>query len=125
VKAEHRKAILGALLALQGGLIILGAVLVAMGATSIIPIDNIVGTDASVAAIVLGGAFILAFRTPSRAWINLAVMYNALVLLLGVFRFSQGFGVKLTPIAMLVSVIFLAGYLALYPRGQAMEVSPA
>ena len=125
MKSEHRRAILGVLLAVQGGLIILGAILVAVGATSILPIDNVVGADASVAALVLGAAFILAYRTPTRAWVNLAIMYNALTILLGVLRWTQNFGVRFTPMAVLLSVVFLAGLLVFYPRGHTMEMSPA
>ena len=125
MKSEHRRAVLGILLAVQGGLIILGAILVAVGATSILPFDNIVGSDASVAALVLGAAFILAYRTPTRAWVNLAVMYNALVIVLGLLRWTQNFGVRLTPTAVLLSVVFLVGFLVFYPRGHAMEMSAA
>ncbi len=125
MKSEHRRAILGVLLAVQGGLIILGAILVAVGATSILPIDNVVGADASVAALVLGAAFILAYRTPTRAWVNLAIMYNALTILLGVLRWTQNFGVRFTPMAVLLSVVLLAGLLVFYPRGHTMEMSPA
>jgi hypothetical protein len=125
VKSEHKKAILGVLMAIQGGLIIVGAVLVAVGATSILPLDVMVGTDASVAGVVLGAAFILNFRTPTRAWVNLAIMYNALTILFGVVWWSQGFGLRLSPVGLLLSALFLAGYLVCYPRSSAMVVSPA
>ena len=125
MKSEHRRAILGVLLAVQGGLIILGAIVVAVGATSVLPIGNVVGADASVAALVLGAAFILAYRTPTRAWVNLAIMYNALTILLGVLRWTQNFGVRFTPMAVLLSVVLLAGLLVFYPRGHTMEMSPA
>jgi hypothetical protein len=91
---------------------------------SILPLDNLVGADAGVAAVVLGAAFIFALRTPTRAWINLAIMYNALTLVFGLVRWAT-FGGQLTPTAMAVSILFLVAYLVCYPRSHVMEASPA
>jgi hypothetical protein len=57
--------------------------------------------------------------------VNLAIMYNALTILLGVLRWTQNFGVRFTPMAVLLSVVLLAGLLVFYPRGHTMEMSPA
>ena len=125
MKVDHRRSILSVLLAVQGGLIMLGAIMVGVGATSILPLDQMFGTDASVAAVVLGAALLLAFRTPNRMWTNLAIMYNALTLVVGLLRWSQNFGVRLTPMAMVVSVVFLVAFAVFYPRAETMEASTA
>lgn len=126
MKTEHRRAVLGALLALQGGLILLAAILTGVVGSTLFPMDAVVGVDASVAAVVLGAALVLAFRNPTRAWVNLAIMYNALTLVVGALRWFGNFGTRLTVTAMVVSAIFLVGYAVFYPRGgESMETSPA
>ncbi|HXA43511.1 MAG TPA: hypothetical protein VNV65_11450 [Candidatus Solibacter sp.] len=88
------------------------------------PLDSIVGADASIAAIVLGAAFILAYRTPNKTWLNLAIMYNALAVVAQLWKGSGGWGIHSTTSTTVVAVIFLVLFLALYPRGEALEMHP-
>jgi len=120
--SENRTRALGVLLALQGALILVGAVLLGFTGSIIAPLDNVLGSDASIAAIVLGAAFILAYRVPTRAWVNLAILYNALAI---VAQFWKGgsFGVHSTASTTVVAVIFLVAFGLLYPRGESMEMA--
>ncbi len=122
--AENRTRALSILLVLQGGLILVGAVLLGLTGSVFAPLDSVVGADASIAAIVLGAAFILAYRTPNKAWLNLAIMYNALAVVAQLWKGNNGWGLHATTSTTIVAVIFLALFLALYPRGQAMEMHP-
>ena len=126
MKSEHRRAVVSVLLALQGALILVGAILKSVGGAVFVPFDYFVGVDATIAGIVLGAAFVLAFRTPNRQWVNLAILYESLTILAGLFKFGTSTAVQLTPMAMIVSAVFLVGFLVCYPRGGvAAEVSPA
>jgi hypothetical protein len=122
--SEHRRAALAVLLAIQGALILMGAVLIGVTGTVLAPLDNVVGAEASVAAIVLGAAFILAFRTPTRAWVNLAIMYEALAIVAQLWK-NNSFSMRPTWATTAVSAIFLIGFLVFYPRGESPEVRPA
>jgi len=123
--AEHKQRIVSVLLGVEGGLILLGAVLVGLTGTAIFPFDSFVGTDASVAALVLGAAFVMAFRTPTRTWINLAILYNALTIVFGLVKWGTNFGIRLTLTSTIVSCIFLVCFVVLYPRsGEEMRFSP-
>jgi Na+-transporting NADH:ubiquinone oxidoreductase subunit NqrB len=102
----------------------MGAVLIGVTGTVLAPLDNVVGAEASVAAIVLGAAFILAFRTPTRAWVNLAIMYEALAIVAQLWK-NNSFSMRPTWATTAVSAIFLIGFLAFYPRGESPEVRPA
>src|ERR1700737_5149765 len=66
--SEHRRAILSGLLGVQGVLILMGAVLLGFTSPLSAQLDNVVGAEASVAAIVLGAAFVMAFPPPTRRW---------------------------------------------------------
>lgn len=122
LSAETRRRALGIILALDGALILVGAVLLGISASNIFPIDTFVGTNASVAAIVLGAGLVLAYRAPSRMWVNLAIMYNALTV---VAQFWNGadLGVQKSSTATIVSVVFLVLFAVLYPRGESMEMA--
>jgi len=122
--AENRTRALSILLVVQGALILVGAVLLGLTGSIFSPLDSVVGADASIAAIVLGAAFILAYRTPSKVWLNLAIMYNALAVVAQLWKVSGGWGIHSTTSTTIVSIIFLVLFLALYPRGQAMEMNP-
>ena len=121
---EHRRAVVSVALAIQGALILVGAVLVGFNGSLSAPLDNVVGAEASVAAIVLGAAFILAFRTPNRNWVNLAIMYEALTIVAQLWK-NNSFTMRPTWATAAVSAIFLLGFLALYPRGESGELRPA
>jgi hypothetical protein len=122
--SEHRRRALSVLLALQGALILVGAVLLGFTGSVFAPLDNVVGTEASVAAIVLGAAFILAFRAPARVWINLAMMYEALTILAQLWK-NNSFTMHPTWATTVVSAIFLVCFAVLYPRGESMEMTPS
>ena len=122
--SEHRRAVVSVALALQGALILVGAVLVGFNGSVTAPLDNIVGAEASVAAIVLGAAFVLAFRTPTRAWVNLAIMYEALAIIAQLWK-NNGFTMRPTWTTTVVSGIFLICFIAFYPRADSMEMTPA
>ena len=122
--SEHRRAGISVLLAIQGALILMGAVLSGFTGSVFVPLDNIVGAEASVAAIVLGAAFILAFRTPNRTWVNLAIMYEALAIVAQLWK-NNGFTMRPTWATAAISAIFLIGFLALYPRGESAEMRTA
>src|SRR5258708_27509758 len=91
--AENRPRALSILLVVQGALILVGAVLLGLTGSIFSPLDSVVGADASIAAIVLGAAFILAYRTPSKVWLNLAIMYNALAVVAQLWKSSGGWGI--------------------------------
>jgi Na+-transporting NADH:ubiquinone oxidoreductase subunit NqrB len=122
--SEHRRAVVSVALALQGALILIGAVLVGFNGALSAPLDNIVGAEASVAAIVLGAAFILAFRTPNRTWVNLAIMYEALAIVAQLWK-NNGFTMRPTWTTTVVSGIFLIAFVAFYPTTDSMEMRPA
>jgi hypothetical protein len=113
---EHGRKIRSVLLALEGALILLGATLVAFTGEAMFPVDTVIGIDAGVAAMVLGAAFILAFRTPTRAWINLAILYNALTIVLQGWKYTTNYGVHLQLTQIVVPVLFLIGFAVFYPR---------
>src|SRR5258708_19418638 len=94
--AENRTRALSILLVLQGGLILVGAVLLGLTGSVFAPLDSVVGADASIAAIVLGAAFILAYRTPNKVWLNLAIMYNALAVVAQLWKGSGAWGIHST-----------------------------
>jgi len=123
--SEHRRAVVSVALAIQGALILVGAVLVGFNGSLSAPLDNVVGAEASVAAIVLGAAFILAFRTPNRSWVNLAIMYEALAIISQLWK-NNGFTMRPTWTTTVVSGIFLIAFAAFYPRADdSLEMSPA
>ena len=77
------------------------------------------------AAIVLGAAFILAFRTPNRNWVNLAIMYEALAIISQLWK-NNGFTMRPTWTTTVVSGIFLIAFAAFYPRADdSTEMTPA
>jgi hypothetical protein len=123
LSSEHRRRALGMLLAVQGALILVGAVLLGFTGSVFSPLDNIVGTEASVAAIVLGAAFILAYRAPARVWINLAMMYEALTIVAQLWK-NNSFTMHPTWATTVISAIFLVCFVVLYPRGESMEMHP-
>lgn len=122
---DHRRAILAALLAVQGALILVGAVIVAFTGTTLFPFDALVGADASVAAIVLGAAFIMAFRMPTRTWVNLAILYEVLTIGMQFVKIgvslTDGTGVT----SIIISALFLVALLVCYPRSESVIVAPA
>lgn len=124
LSSEHRTRALSVLLAVQGALILVGAVLLGFTGSLLAPLDNVVGSEASVAAIVLGAAFILAFRTPTRVWINLAIMYNALAIVAQLWK-NNNLSLHPTWATTVIAVIFLVAFVVLYPRGEAMELRPS
>jgi hypothetical protein len=121
--SEHRNRVLSILLLVQGALILVGAVLLAFSGSVFAPLDNVVGTDASVAAVVLGAALVLAFRTPVKTWINLAIMYEVLTIVAQLWKVNGNFGTHLTWATTVVSAILLAAFVLLYPRGESMEMT--
>lgn len=121
--SEHRNRVLSILLLVQGALILVGAVLLGFSGSVFAPLDNVVGTDASVAAVVLGAALVLAFRTPVKTWINLAIMYEVLTIVAQLWKVNGNFGTHLTWATTVVSAILLAAFVLLYPRGESMEMT--
>ncbi|MHB8509258.1 MAG: hypothetical protein ACYDGR_11510 [Candidatus Dormibacteria bacterium] len=121
--SEHRRAILGMLLAIQGALIIAGAVIVAFSVSALYPLDQLLGADASIAAIVLGAAFIMAFRTPTRAWVNLALMYEGVTIVIQLYKYFTNYGTRPTILTTVVSALFFVAFLALYPRTAAVAAT--
>jgi ABC-type sulfate transport system permease subunit len=117
---ERRRAILGILLAVEGALIIAGAIVVAFSVSALYPLDQLLGADASIAAVVLGGAFIMSFRNPTRSWVNLGILYSALTIAVQLWKYTTAYGTRPSILTMVVSAIFLVGFLALYPRHEAV-----
>ena len=122
--SEHRRRAISVLLAVQGALILVGAVLLAFTGSAFAPLDNVVGSEASVAAIVLGAALILAFRAPARIWINLAIMYEALTIVAQLWK-NNSFSMHPTWGTTVVAAIFLVCFAVLYPRGESLEMTPS
>jgi hypothetical protein len=121
--SENRTKALSVLLVLQGAVVLVGAVLLGLTGSIVAPLDSVVGADASIAAIVLGAAFIMAYKTPTRAWLNLAIMYNALAIVAQVWKFNGSFNIHSTWSTTIVCAIFLVGFLVLYPRGESMQMT--
>lgn len=121
LSAETRRRALSILLALEGALILVGAVLLGFTGSVLSPLDTVIGADASVAAIVLGAGLILAYRHPHRMWVNLAIMYNALTIVAQFWKGGSFAQQSMT--ATIVSVVFLVLFALLYPRGESMEMA--
>ena len=121
--SENRTRALSILLMLQGAVILVGAVLLGLTGSVIAPLDQVVGADASIAAIVLGAAFILANRTPTKSWLNLAIMYNVLAIGAQVLKINTNFNIHTNWSTTVVSAVFLVAFLLLYPRGESMEMT--
>ncbi len=113
---EHRHAILSILLVVQGAFILVGAALVAFSSSALYPLDQLFGADASIAAIVLGAAFIMAFRTPSRQWVNLALLYEGLTIVVQLYKYFTNYGTRISITTTVISIIFLAAFAVTYPR---------
>ncbi|MFN2463715.1 MAG: hypothetical protein ABR573_07430 [Candidatus Dormibacteria bacterium] len=122
---QRKRAILGLLLALEGVLIIAGAVVVAFSVSALYPLDQLLGADASVAAVVIGAAFIMTFRNPTRSWVNLAILYSALTIAVQLWKYTTSYGTRPSLLTMVISAIFLVGFLALYPRNEAVASTEA
>ena len=120
--SENRTRALSVLLVVQGAIILVGAVLLGLTGSVIAPLDNIVGADASIAAIVLGAAFIMSYRAPTKVWLNLAIMYNALTIVAQLWKGSN-FSINTSLATTVVSALFLVAFVVLYPRGESMEMS--
>jgi hypothetical protein len=121
--SENKTRALSILLMLQGAVILVGAVLLGLTGSVIAPLDQVVGADASIAAIVLGAAFILANRTPTKSWLNLAIMYNVLAIGAQVLKINTNFNIHTNWSTTVVSAVFLVAFLLLYPRGESMEMT--
>jgi hypothetical protein len=115
---EHRHAVLSVLLALQGALILAGAVVLGLSASAIIPLDQIIGVDASIAGLVFGAALIMAFRHPGRTWVNLAILYQGLTIISQLWKYLTNYGTHLSISTMVVSAIFLILFAIFYPRAE-------
>lgn len=122
---ERRRAVLGILLALEGALIIAGAVVVAFSVSALYPLDQLLGADASIAAVVLGAAFIMTFRNPTRSWVNLAILYSSLTIVTQAWKYFTTYGTRPSVLTMVISAIFLAGFVALYPRHEPVASTTA
>ena len=67
----RRNSVLSVLLAMQGALVLLGAILLGLTGSVIFPFDTLVGADASVAALVLGAGLVMTYRhrpVPGSTW---------------------------------------------------------
>src|SRR5258708_28549704 len=121
--AENRTWALMILLVVEGALILVGAVLLGLTGSIFSPLDSVVGAHASIAAIVLGAAFILAYRTPSKVWLNLAIMYNALAVVAQLWKGSGGWGSPSPTSTTKRPGSFLVLFLCLYPRCGPLELN--
>src|SRR5258708_38562737 len=122
--AENRTWALMILLVVEGALILVGAVLLGLTGSIFSPLDSVVGAHASIAAIVLGAAFILAYRTPSKVWLNLAIMYNALAVVAQLWKGSGGWGVPRTTPATHLAGVVPGLFLRPHPPGGTVEMAP-
>jgi hypothetical protein len=123
--AERMRSIRGVLLALQGGLIILGGALQFVTSPLNLRLDQFSATDITMASVALGAGMILAFRNPTRNWVNIAILYNVLAIIAWVWNYFGGNGSRLTPIVGVVSLLFLIGLGVTYPRGESANLSTA
>ncbi|HEY8740442.1 MAG TPA: hypothetical protein VIN56_07610 [Candidatus Dormibacteraeota bacterium] len=114
---QRMRAIRGVLLALQGGLIILGGALQFVASPLTPRLDQLSATDITMASIAFGAGMILAFRQPQRPWVNVAILYNALTLLAWAYNYFGNNGLHMTPVVAVVSLLFLIGLGVTYPRG--------
>lgn len=108
---------LTAVMVLMGVLTIAGSVLASFGAT-IFPFDSYVGTDAAVAGTVFGAGIVLAGFRPSAhpSWVRLAIAYCALDIVYEIVKWAYYGGAAFQLPAFLISIIFGALLIALYPR---------
>jgi peptidoglycan/LPS O-acetylase OafA/YrhL len=102
---------------LMGVLMIAGSVLASFG-TTIFPFDTYVGTDAAVAGAVFGAGVVLAgFRPEAHtSWVRLAIAYCALDVVYEIVKWAYYGGGAFQVPAVLISIIFGALLIALYPR---------
>jgi hypothetical protein len=102
---------------LMGVLLIVGSVLASVG-TTLFPFDQYVGTRAPVAGIAFGTGILLAAKRPEEnlTWVRAAIVYCVFDVLYeivyGLFFGGAAFGL----IPLVVSIIFAAVIIWLYPR---------
>ena len=121
--AERTRSVRSILLALQGGLIILGGALQFVTSPLTLRLDQFSATDITMASIALGAGMILAFRAPSRSWVNIALLYNLLAIIAWAWNYFGNNGNRLTPIVGVVSLIFLLGLGLTYPRNESAPLN--
>jgi hypothetical protein len=119
----HKRAIRSVVLALQGGFILLGGALLFTLSPISVRLDGWFGSDGAVAAIVFGAILILAFRTPTRTWVNIAILYEALAILSWAYNYFSSLGTHLGIVVPVISAIFLILLGLTYPS--ASEVAAA
>ncbi len=125
MSADRTRSIRSMLLALQGGLIILGGALQFVTSPLTLRLDQFSATDITMASITLGAGMILAFRAPTRSWVNIAILYNVLAIIAWAYNYLGNNGNHLTPVVGVVSLIFLVGLGLTYPRGEAAAYNTA
>jgi hypothetical protein len=122
---KYQRAALGMLLAVQGAFIIAGAVIQAFSVSALLPLDQLIGADASIAAVVLGAAFIMGCLNPTRAWVNLAILYEGLTIVTQLYKYFTDYGTRLSVTTMVVSGLFLIGLAVFYPRNGEVRINQA
>lgn len=108
---------LTAVMVLLGVLLVAGSLLASVG-TALFPFDQYVGTRASIAGVAFGiGIMLAAYRPEANVtWVRLAIIYCALELVGEVVEWMWLGGAAFNVIAFIVSIIFGALLIALYPR---------
>jgi hypothetical protein len=122
---KYQRPALGMLLAVQGAFIIAGALIVAFSVSPLFPLDQLIGADASIAAVVLGAAFIMSFRTPTRAWVNLAILYEGVTIVTQLYKYFTDYGTRLSVTTMVISGLFLIAFAVFYPRSGEVRINEA
>ncbi len=114
---KYNHLALTAVMLLMGVLLIAGSVLASIG-TTLFPFDQYVGTRAPVAGIAFGAGIMLAGMRPEEnlTWVRAAILYCVFDVLYeivyGLFFGGAAFGL----IPLVISIIFAAVIIWLYPR---------
>jgi peptidoglycan/LPS O-acetylase OafA/YrhL len=106
---------------LLGILLVVGSTMSIFG-TTLLPFDNLAGTDTTVAGVAFGVGIAIASFNPegNLSWVRIAIVYTILLVAYR-FIFALAWGLHVSYAALLIGVLFGAALIVLYPhRGELM-----
>jgi len=101
---------------LLGVLLVVGSTMSIFG-TSLLPFDNLAGTDTTVAGVAFGVGIAIASFNPegNLSWVRIAIVYTILLIAYRVV-FALAWGLHISVAALVIGVLFGAALIVLYPR---------